>query len=288
MCGIAGFVDETVDSASGALRLDEMLQQIVHRGPDDAGVLAAPHAGLYLGMRRLSVIDVAGGQQPVWNEDGTIAVVFNGEIYNYIELREALRRKGHVFRTNSDTETLVHLYEEHGPDLVLRLRGMFAFCLYDAPRRRLLIARDHFGQKPLYYCSTGRRFGFASEIKALLELPFVPDEIDAGAYLDYVSWHRLPAPQTHFRAIRKLPAGHLLEIDLQRPDCVEPRRYWSPQFDGRCDLNDMNSAAAALDEALSESTRLHLRSDVPVGIMLTGPPPISHSPRERTVVRNSG
>jgi asparagine synthase (glutamine-hydrolysing) len=160
MCGIAGFIDPSLSAEEGAAHLQRMLGLIAHRGPDGAGTHVAP--GLGLGMRRLSIIDLEGGSQPIWNENESIGVVFNGEIYNYLELRRELIAGGHEFRTQTDTEVLVHLYEQLGDAMFARLRGMFAFALIDTNKNRLLIARDHFGQKPLYYSANGDRLAFAS------------------------------------------------------------------------------------------------------------------------------
>ena len=196
MCGIAGFVAPGVATDQAGAWLDRMLASIVHRGPDGAGTHVVP--GLALGMRRLSIIDLEGGGQPVWNEDHTIGIVFNGEIYNYVELTAQLTAAGHVFRTHSDTEVLVHLYEEAGEAMFARLRGMFAFAIFDTQKNRLLLARDHFGQKPLYYARDGARLAFASELKALFALPWVSRERDPGAFPDYVAWLSLPSPRVPF------------------------------------------------------------------------------------------
>jgi asparagine synthase (glutamine-hydrolysing) len=271
MCGIAGFVRSAVtESAAGRELTARMLDQIVHRGPDDRGMLQVPSVGFFGGMQRLSIIDLSTGHQPVWNEDQTVAVLFNGEIYNYVELRSELISKGHVFHTGSDTEVLVHLYEEMGAAMPQRLRGMFGFAILDLKKNRCLIARDHFGQKPLYWWTCGDRLAFASEIKSLLALPFVPCESDPEAFLDYVSWLRLPAPQTHFKDIFRLGPGELLDIDLAQPSATKPKVWWKFQFAERPSFSCMAEASAALEEALDESVRLHLRSDVPIGVMLSG------------------
>ncbi len=233
-------------------------------------MLVRPDAHCYFGMQRLSIIDLASGQQPIWNEDNSVAVVFNGEIYNYIELREELQAAGHRFRTDSDTEVLVHLYETFGAGLASRLRGMFSFAILDLRERRVTLARDHFGQKPLYWYAEGGRFAFASEIKALFALPWIPCQMDRDAYLDYVSWLRLPAPATHFVGIKKVPTGTLLEIDLDVPSNVRQTRYWQFEFQRPAELTDLGAAAKELDAALDDSVKLHLRSDVPVGIALSG------------------
>jgi asparagine synthase (glutamine-hydrolysing) len=246
-----------------------MLGVIRHRGPDGEGTLLDPDPGLAIGMRRLSIIDLEGGDQPIWNEDRSAAIVFNGEIYNYLELRRELEAAGHVFRTRTDTEVLVHLYEDMGPDLVSRLRGMFAFCIVDRRRRRLLIARDHFGQKPLYYTFAPGHFAFASELKSLFVLPWVNRDPDTDAFLDYVSWLSLAAPRTHFRHVRKLPAGSVLELSFDAPAHPLIRRYWAYRLDAEPDLTDAEAAASELDRALHDSVRVHLRADVPVGVLLS-------------------
>lgn len=271
MCGIAGFITGHRDDAAHALDLTKrMLDRIVHRGPDEQGLLQWPAVGFFGGMQRLSIIDLSTGQQPVWNEDHSVAVLFNGEIYNYIELRKELIAKGHAFHTGSDTEVLVHLYEELGREMPLRLRGMFAFAILDLRRNRCLIARDHFGQKPLYWWAGGDRLAFASEIKSLLTLPFVPCEADPEAFLDYLSWLRLPAPQTHFKGIFRLGPGQLLDIDLAKPAAAEAKTWWTFQFAEQPRYRTMEDASSALEAAIEESIQLHLRSDVPVGVMLSG------------------
>ncbi len=246
-----------------------MLDAIAHRGPDGVGTHFEPTLGLAMGMRRLSIIDLEGGWQPVWNEDESVGIVFNGEIYNYVELRRELEAKGHQFRTHSDTEVLVHLYEEAGTAMFERLRGMFAFAIFDRKRRSLLLARDHFGQKPFYYSAEGGRFAFGSELKCLLTLPWVRREWDDEAFPDYVSWLSLPAPRTHFRHICKLAAGHYLHISLAEEKPPEPRRYWRYDLSSAPDLTDLDAATTELDRALKESVSMHLRADVPVGVLLS-------------------
>jgi asparagine synthase (glutamine-hydrolysing) len=267
MCGIAGLIDPSCSSEEIRAHLQAMLDLIAHRGPDGAGTHVAP--GLGLGMRRLSIIDLEGGWQPIWNEDETIGVVFNGEIYNYVELRRDLLAAGHAFRTHSDTEVLVHLYEQHGGAMLQKLRGMFAFALLDTNHNRLFLARDHFGQKPFYYSGAGGRFAFASELKSLLALPWVSRQPDGDAFLDYVSWFSLPAPRTHFRGIKKLPAGCCLTLPLDGAPLPEPRRYWHYELDDVPDLTALEPAVEELDATLRESIKLHLRADVPVGVLLS-------------------
>jgi asparagine synthase (glutamine-hydrolysing) len=267
MCGIAGFIDPFQSAEEAKSALERMLNRIAHRGPDGAGVHVEP--GLGLGMRRLSIIDLEGGWQPIWNENETIGVVFNGEIYNYLELRRELESGGHEFRTHTDTEVLVHLYEQLGEAMFAKLRGMFGFALLDTNRRRLLIARDHFGQKPLYYTSSGERFAFASELKSLLALPWVNRDLDPEAFLDYVSWLSLPPPRTHFQQIRKLSAGSYLSLSLAGPQIPEPHRYWRYEISGAPDLTALEPAVEELDAVLSDSVKVHLRADVPVGVLLS-------------------
>lgn len=266
MCGIAGLIDP--QSSDPGADLARMLQSLVHRGPDGEGRHLDRERHVALGMRRLAIIDLNGGWQPIWNEDHSVCVFFNGEIYNYVELREELRGKGHQFRTQSDTEVLVHLYEEYAEQMTGRLRGMFAFCILDTRSGSLFLARDHFGQKPLYFTRLGNRFAFASELKALLTLPWVDREPDEDAFLDFAAWLSLPPPRTHFRSIRKLSAGNSMRVSLAAPAC-EPQRYWRYELTAEPDLTDVDSAVAELDRALTESVALHLRADVPVGVLLS-------------------
>jgi asparagine synthase (glutamine-hydrolysing) len=266
MCGIAGFVDPSDHDASRIM--DAMLGAIYHRGPDGEGSFVSRDASFAVGMRRLSIIDLQTGDQPIWNETKNIGVVFNGEIYNYKELTAALSARGHTFRTHSDTEVLVHLYEEYGDDMVGHLRGMFAFCIFDLDRRVLFFARDYFGQKPLYYTKNGPRFGFASEIKALLALPWVDRQLDRDAFLDYVCWLSLPPPRTHYRNIWKLPAGCCARLSIDTND-LAIRRFWQLDQSPSPDLTSEEEAYARLDETLADSISKHLRADVPIGILLS-------------------
>jgi asparagine synthase (glutamine-hydrolysing) len=265
MCGIAGFIDHAIPAAEAELRLRSMLARITHRGPDGEGEFVG--SGAALGMRRLSIIDLEGGWQPIWNEDRSIAVVFNGEIYNYVELRRTL--SGHTFRTDSDTEVLVHLYEEAGENLFLRLRGMFAFALLDLRARIVLIGRDHFGQKPLYYHAGKGTFAFASELKSLLALSHIRRDIEEDAYLDYATWLSLPAPRTHFRDIKKLPAGCAVKVPLENPGEFKVSRYWQYDLSEQASIDAFEPAVELLDRTLHESLQIHLRADVPVGVLLS-------------------
>lgn len=268
MCGIAGFIHPAIPEGGARLCLARMLDLLAHRGPDGEGTHLAP-GGVALGMRRLSIVDLEGGWQPIWNEDRTIGVVFNGEIYNHPELRAALEARGHRLQTQCDTEVLVHLYEDLGEAMLARLRGMFAFAILDLRQRRLFLARDHFGQKPLYYYARGGAFAFASELKALLTLPFVPRELDPEALLDFATWLSLPPPRTHFRFIRKLAAGSHLTVPLDTAVAGEPACYWRFELQEPAEIFDLDEGAEALDAALEESVRMHFRADVPVGVLLS-------------------
>ena len=263
MCGIAGFAGWSPRrDAASALR--SMCDAIRHRGPDDAGYFVEP--GIALGMRRLSIIDRAGGKQPIENEDGSITVVFNGEIYNHHELRARLEHRGHHFKTKSDTETLVHLYEEYGDALVTELRGMFAFALWDARRQRLVIARDRLGIKPLYYWPLGEGLAFASEIGALASLTDLPP-IDPSSIARYLAFGYVPEPGSIYAAIKKLPPAHVLSWTAPSGSCI--RRYWSPVVDERRDI-DEREAVEELKRLLNDAVRSHLESEVPLGAFLSG------------------
>lgn len=264
MCGIAGIVNtagEKVDSQT----IHHMCQQIVYRGPDDEGIFVKDGTGL--GMRRLSIIDLAGGSQPVFNEDRTAWIVFNGEIYNFPDLRPELERRGHRFRTHSDTEVIIHLYEEYGADCVQQLRGMFAFAIYDERERRLLIARDRLGKKPLHYALTRDGLLFGSEIKSILAVAPELTALDQSALLHYMLLGYVPDPATAFQGIRKLPPGHLLEFQDGR---ISIRQYWDlPEF-GTYEPSSEEACLEELEHRLQEAVRIRLISDVPLGAMLSG------------------
>jgi asparagine synthase (glutamine-hydrolysing) len=266
MCGIAGIIFADMRRPVDRGLLKAMGDAIAHRGPDAEGFLNEPGVGL--AHRRLSIIDLEGGDQPIGNEDGSIQVVFNGEIYNYQELRRGLESRGHRFRTKSDTEVLVHLYEEHGAALVERLRGMFAFALWDRNRRELVLARDRLGLKPLYIYRDAEKLVFGSEIKAILACPDVPRVVDPAAVEDYLAYGMVPGARTIFKAIEKLPPAHVLTI---RPGglTARARRYWQLRIEP-----DLGPTAQEWQEAirakLAETTRLHLIADVPVGAFLSG------------------
>ncbi len=242
-----------------------MCSAIIHRGPDDEGVYLAPEAGL--AMRRLSIIDLANGRQPVTNEDGTVWVVLNGEIYNYQDLRQDLERRGHVFSTRSDTETIVHLYEEYGDRCVDHLRGMFGFALWDERRKTFLLARDRLGIKPVYYVQAGGRLLFASELKAILELPGVERALNWRAVSHLFTFLTTPPDEAIIDGVQKLEPGHLLKVTLGEAPVVE--RYWDLKFQPEYGKSESHFVQS-LRELLSESVRLHMVSDVPVGAFLSG------------------
>jgi asparagine synthase (glutamine-hydrolysing) len=266
MCGICGLA--TADGVTPDREVVERMSRTLrHRGPDSDGLhLRGPVA---LAARRLSIIDLEGGSQPIANEDGSVVVVQNGEIYNFRELRRELEGQGHRFATGCDTEVLVHLYEQHGEGFVERLRGMFAIALWDEGERRLLLARDRFGIKPLYYRLSGGDISFASELKAMLEQPGFSRAIDPRAVAAYLAFNSIPAPLTVFAEARKLPPGHLLSW---RGGEVTLRRYARPQPVAADEVRKggIDELAAELREVLRDSIRAHLVADVPVGVLLSG------------------
>lgn len=266
MCGIAGILYASHAQPVESARLRRMADEIAHRGPDAEGIWQG--AGVGLAHRRLSIIDLAGGDQPIGNEDGSIQIIFNGEIYNYRELMRELIGKGHQFRTNSDTEVLVHLYEELGDDLVTRLRGMFAFAIWDGRRQRLLLARDRVGLKPLYFFRDHEKLLFASEIKPILTWPGVDRSIDADALEDYLAFGVIPGERSIFRSIRKLPPGHTLSLS-QEPLAGEPRRYWRLTIAPDTSLS-VGDWLEAIRSKFVETVAAHQIADVPVGAFLSG------------------
>jgi asparagine synthase (glutamine-hydrolysing) len=267
MCGIAGMYAYRARAAAHAPVLNRMLDAIWHRGPDDAGTYVQGRVGI--GTRRLSIIDLAGGHQPMTNEDGTVVVVQNGEIYNYRELLTTLRGRGHTIATSSDTESIVHLYEDRGVDFVDGLRGMFGLALWDGRRKQLVLARDRLGIKPLYYADAGGLLVFGSEIKAILEHPAVAARPSLTALRQYLALKYVPAPATMFEDIHALPPGHLLTCNREGIR-VEP--YWDLSFEREPRANSIGEAEAAerLEELLIDAVRSHLVSDVPFGAFLSG------------------
>ena len=259
ICGIYNIKNAPVDKGT----LTSMTDIMKHRGPDGSGFYISGNIGM--GHRRLSIIDVEGGGQPIANEDGSIHVVFNGEIYNYIEIREELLRSGHQFVTRSDTEVIVHAYEEWGEECVNRFNGIFAFGLWDGIHRTLFLARDHLGVKPLYYHLDGERFIFASEIKSLLIEPGCPREVNLSSLAQLFTFRYVPSPDTMFRGIRKLPPGHSLLLDSEG---MRVKRYWNWKptiLKGRKEANLVEEYQSLLEDAI----RLQIRSDVPVGLFLS-------------------
>ena len=269
MCGICGIA--RLDGSSAALHRDEleaMAQTMVHRGPDSAGLVIEGPVGL--AARRLSIIDLEHGDQPLTNEEGDVVVVQNGEIVNFRQLRAELESAGHRFRTDGDTEVLAHLYEQHGLDFAERLRGMFAIAIWDVRRRRLVLARDPFGIKPLVHWSGPETLAFASDLRGLRRAPGFAAEIDPEAVDAYLTFNSVPGPMTILRGARKLPAGHLLVWEPGSPPRTS--RFSRPAPAARDALRDEDEAvlAAELLERLRGSVRAHLVADVPVGILLSG------------------
>ena len=265
MCGIVGLAGRFSQSEAAALA-DRMNRTIVHRGPDDAGLWATD--GFAFAMRRLSIIDLAGGHQPMWSDDG-IGIIFNGEIYNYRVLRAELEASGYVFATHSDTEVILHLYRKDGLDMLQRLEGMFAICLYDRSRRRLHLIRDRFGVKPLYYAELGGTFYFASEIKAILKvLPSRPD-LNRQALHDYLTLRFVPAPNTVWRGIWKLPPAHRLTYGIGS-GLQPPERYWQLDFAASEVEPGRDYPAEFSSLFLSAVEKRLVAADVPVGVLLSG------------------
>lgn len=284
MCGIAGAAWTRHSAVIDSAQLRRMTDLIVHRGPDQEGqhIAAAtgnPEAGVALGFRRLSIIDLSTGNQPLSNEDGSVWIAFNGEIYNYVELREELLAKGHKFATHSDTEVIVHAYEEYGIECLQKFRGMFAFALWDDRNERLLLARDRLGKKPLLYRQESDRLSFGSELKTLLQIPGAPREVDPQAIDLFLTYQYVPHPRTILKGYRKLPPAHYAVYENGQ---LSVQRYWTPPY--RSDVmhpladpalahSQYWSAAdwkSKLRETLTEAVRIRMRSDVPLGAFLSG------------------
>ena len=268
MCGITGWA--TLDSRTPPPEAAEhllhaMCERMVHRGPDAEGLLVS--TGVALGMRRLAIIDLLTGEQPAYNEDHSVAVVLNGEIYNYKELRDELEKRGHTFRSASDTEVLPHLYEEYGKEMVQHLNGMFAFALWDERKRRLFLARDRFGEKPLYWGVFDKTLLFASEPKVLLAHPSVRPSLNLDALRRYLSFDYVPAPLSIYEGIHKLTAAHTLTLEEGR---VDIERYWKLSYKKPASIPTEAEASEHLRELLTESVRMRLVSDVPLGVLLSG------------------
>ncbi len=275
MCGITGAIWTAPQRALTPEVLRQMTDVLWHRGPDDAGSYQSDFQlrpgygampGVALGHRRLSIIDVAGGHQPLSNEDGSVWIVFNGEIYNHRQLRRRLEGAGHQFRTHSDTEAIVHLYEDEGLDFLEHLNGMFALAIWDARERRLVLARDRLGEKPLYYRHEEERLLFASELKSLLQVQHVERQVDPQAVDDYFTYQYVPHPRTIFRGFSKLPPAHYAVYQDGR---LSTHCYWSPDFNQE-GVRPAADDAAELVELLTSSVQLRLESDVPLGAFLSG------------------
>ena len=263
MCGIAGIVYNDRNRPVSVDDVKRMCGTLIHRGPDDEGFFVQGNVGL--GMRRLKVIDLITGHQPISNEDGSIWIVFNGEIYNYPEIRRDLEQKGHKFATHTDTETIVHAYEEYGEDCVAKLNGMFAFAIWDGRNQKLVLARDRIGVKPLYYLFDGHHLVFGSELKAILQCQDVPKSIDSEALDAFLTFEYIPAPLSIFSAVKKLAAGHVLILERGE---ISTRQYWDLRF---CKLKgDEKELGEALCDLLKDAVRMRLISDVPLGAFLSG------------------
>jgi asparagine synthase (glutamine-hydrolysing) len=265
MCGICGKLEFDPEAKIAPNLVKKMADAIVHRGPDDEGFYVQGQIGL--GFRRLSIIDLSGGHQPLSNENDSIWIIFNGEIYNYQELRTELISKGHIFRTKSDTEVIVHLYEEYGHDCVQKLRGMFAFAIWDSVQKSLFLARDRVGIKPLYYYLDKNFLSFGSEIKAMLVDPAVPREIDPSMIDRFLTYGYCPGSQTLLRNVFKLEAGHWLAVQDGR---IQIQCYWDLDFQQVDDHESTEPIEQQLLNLLDESVQLHMISDVPVGFLLSG------------------
>jgi asparagine synthase (glutamine-hydrolysing) len=275
MCGITGAVWTEPDKAIDQAVLGRMVEVMAHRGPDGEGTYAAglrlqpgqaAVPGVALGHRRLAIIDLAGGHQPMSNEDQSVWIVFNGEIYNFRELRSRLEGAGHRFQTHSDTETLVHLYEDEGTGFVKHLNGMFALAIWDARRQQLVLARDRLGEKPLVYRCEPGRLTFASELKSLMEVPGVPREMDPQALDAYLTYQYVPHPQTIYRGIAKLAPGHLA---VYRNGRLDIQAYWQPDFQSE-EHRSAEDDAHELRELLTSAVEMRMESDVPLGAFLSG------------------
>lgn len=275
MCGIAGAVWTDSRLALDAPTLQRMADALRHRGPDDQGCLirtlpsseTSPGISVGLAHRRLSIIDLSFGRQPMSNEDDSVHIVFNGEIYNFRALRERLQGQGHRFRTHSDTEVLIHLYEQEGEDFLEFVNGMFAFALWDEGRRRLILARDRLGEKPLVYRLEQGRLVFASELKALLAVPGMPTEVDPASVDAYLAYQYVPHPRTIYRGISKLPPAHMAVYENGE---LRIRPYWNPDFNHEMTDREADDARDRLRSLLSDSVRIRLESEVPLGAFLSG------------------
>ena len=266
MCGICGIFNPDRRRQVDREVLARMNGQIVHRGPDDAGFFVEDNVGL--AMRRLSIIDLKTGHQPISNETGELWIVYNGELYNHAELRQQLQARGHQYRTNSDTETVIHLFEEYGPDCVTRLRGMYAFAIWDRRNRKLFVARDRLGIKPLYYCYQNGTFLFGSEIKTILAYPGSKAEFNRGTLAEYLSFGYISSSDTMYAGIQKLPPGHTLEVG--EDGRLRSARYWDLSVNADADEKPRHYYVDGYRDLLEQCVSSHLMSDVPLGVFLSG------------------
>jgi len=267
MCGITGWINLKQSDSTNHTEavLHSMCERIVHRGPNSEGIWMDDTVAL--GMRRLSVIDLQTGDQPVFSEDKSVVVMMNGELYNYREVRANLEKRGHKFTTRSDTEILPHLYQEYGEGLLDQLNGMYAFSLWDSRRKKLIIARDRFGEKPLYYGVFDGKLLYASEPKAILAHPSVKPELNLDAMRHYLSYDYVPAPHSIYKGISKLPAAHVLTVENGE---IKTRRYWNLTFEKNGHTPSLEKAAEELKGLLSDAVRMRLVADVPLGVLLSG------------------
>lgn len=264
MCGICGKINHDLNKSVESSIISDMMKSILHRGPDDEGTYIKKNIGL--GFRRLSIIDLNTGHQPMQNEDGTVWIIFNGEIYNYLELRSLLQKKGHVFRTKTDTECIVHLYEEYAHECVNYLNGMFAFAIWDERKNQVFIARDRLGEKPLFYYHDEECFIFSSEVKSILLNPEIKKELNLEAMDSYLSLRFISAPHTMFKNIKKLPAGHCL---ILKNGILNIERYWEPSYVKKTEKSK-KQIIEQLRELFSDCVSIRLMSDVPIGAFLSG------------------
>lgn len=265
MCGIAGVIEPKIKSKEKVI--EAMVSKITHRGPDDDGFYVDKNVGL--GMRRLSIIDLSTGNQPITSEDENLLIFFNGEIYNYLELKTRLLKKDYKFKTDSDTEVILHMYEEYGEKMLTQLRGMFAFCIYNTKTKEVFIARDFFGIKPLYYLVQNEKIvAFSSEAKSFLSFPGFTPEVNDSAVYNYLSFQYNPLVESFFKGVYKLPPGHFMRIDLENGE-TEIKKYWSFDFEQNKDLDEKKTKIDLL-YAIKDSVRHHMIADVPVGAFLSG------------------
>lgn len=265
MCGIAGYLD--IKAKNKEKIIGEMTDAITHRGPDDQGFYVDKYVGL--GMRRLSIIDLSTGRQPITSKDEKLIIFFNGEIYNYKELNEELLKKGYDFKTHSDTETILHMYEEYGEAMLPSIRGMFAFCIYNTESKEIFVARDFFGIKPLYYFLKDQKItAFSSEIKSFLSIPGFERKVNDSAVYNYLSYQYNPLSETFFQDVYKLPPGHYLRMNVETLEATI-KKYWSFEFRQNSALEE-SSTAKKIEKTLTDSVEHHMIADVPVGAFLSG------------------